>query len=74
MSNFKKRDKVNIIPWEQAVKTNLYNSVENEVYGIPQEDWFKFGTILDFEENDVLVGNINEVWFKFPPEFLTIAN
>lgn len=70
MSDFKKGDKVNIIPWSEAIKTNLYNSIENEVYGIAEEDWFKLGSVLDFQGNDIIVGNIDETWFAFPPEFL----
>jgi hypothetical protein len=71
---FSKRDKVNVIPWEDAIKTNLYNKCENRVYDIDEEDWFKFGIVMDFNGGDIEVSNVYEVWFSFPPEFLTIAN
>jgi len=48
-------DKVNVIPWAEAAKTNLYNSVDNEVYDLSKKRWIKSGIIVGFFDIDVLV-------------------
>jgi len=71
--NFKLGDKVRVIPWDWAKETNLYNSIENDVYGISEESWFESGKIVAIIDNctELLISDYNGFCWELPVEFLT---
>lgn len=76
MSDFKKGDFVNVMLWDQAKQSKLYDQAAELIHGLSENDWPEDGQITGFSRltGEPIVSDSNGNWAEIPVEFLTKTN